>query len=98
MAVENDAVRHRLLIFIDNPSTSFQQSKTRMVTVMKYRSTYSMNPETPLVLPVLLLAILLAILSLPAQGAAETTDFDWQETFSTAAAGGTGPYGGKPGE
>lgn len=55
---------------------------------MKYRSTYSMNLETPLVLPVLLLAMLLAILSFPAQGAAETTDFDWQETFSTAAEAG----------
>jgi hypothetical protein len=50
---------------------------------MKYRSTYAMNLETPLVLPVLLLAILLAILSFPAQGAAETTDFDWQERFAT---------------
>src|SRR5271165_3235140 len=59
-----------------------------MVTAMKYRSTYSMNPETPLVLPVLLLAILLAILSFPAQGAAETTDFDWQETFATPAEAG----------
>ena len=56
-----------------------------MVTAMKNRSTCSMNLETPLVLPVLLLAILLAILSFPAQGAAETTDFDWQETFATPA-------------
>ncbi len=56
-----------------------------MVTAMKYRSTYSMNLETPLVLTVLLLAILLAVLSFPAQGAAETTDFDWQEMFATPA-------------
>ena len=65
---------------------------------MKYRSTYSMNPETPLVLPVLLLAMLLAILSFPAQGAAETTDFDWQETFSTAAEAGQALMAAKPGE
>ena len=55
---------------------------------MKYRSTYAMNLETPLVLPVLLFAILLATLSFPAQGAAETTDFDWQETFATPAEAG----------
>jgi len=70
-----------------------------MVTAMKYRSTYSMNLETPLVLPVLLLAILLAILSFPAQGAAETTDFDWQqETFATPAEAGQALSGGEPGK
>ena len=59
-----------------------------MVTAMKYRSTYSMNPETPPVPPCFSWRYSFAILIFPSKGAAETTEFDWQEMFATPAEAG----------